>query len=935
MERDTFRELIDLVGDALEQPESSRDAWLEQRCAGDAELLREARALLDLSVAPTLHGVTRDIETRVGRAALDLEPTARTPGRIGPYVVDGVLGEGGMGIVYAARQEKPLERDVALKVVRGSALRPRLGARLEAEMGLLATLDHPYVARIYDAGATEDGGSYFAMERIEGRPVTDYCTVRELGTRARLELFLKVLRAVGHAHQKAVVHRDLKPSNILVTEVDGEATPKLIDFGIALAASDLELGRDERTAVLGTPEYMSPEAIAGAEVDTRADVYALGVLLHELLTDRLPSRGDTGSGTDGAHESPDVQRIPRDLRCIVDKAMARNPDDRYATVAQLADDIVRYLASYPVEARPATVWYNLQRFAVRNRAPVLGLGAAVVVLLGVSAMFTLRLAEQRDLAETEAAKATEVAEFLQDLFRAPDPDVPGAADLTAREILDRGVDRVFTELSDQPEVQAALLGVIADTYGGLGLWTEAVEHLEEAVERERALKGPDHPDVGVLLRRLGQARSSGGDFSGAETAVRESLAILRASLGPTAPETGEAMTQLALVLMRGESRLAEADSIGNEAVGILRTATGEEHEASLATALHTLAFVKRTRLQLPEARALNQEALAIRRRVLDPTHPDVLMTASNLAVVVEHMGRFPEAEALHREVLAGRRARLGAEHPDVLTSMNNLASVLWRMGRYAEAESVFREIVPVARVVHGEQHPTTAILINNLGVATLRAGDPVAAQALHREALEMNRRLLGEEHARVAGDLGNLGKAVLAAGDPPGARAIHRQALEMRVRLLGESHPDVASSLVDLAAVSLAESDAAGAVGQLRRALEIRTRALSEDSPWIAEVRHHLGVALGRTGAAEEAEGLLRAALEVRTAALDPGHPDIGATRRELAHLLQGTGRLAEAASQLREARAHAADRLGENHPEVQAIDAQLASLPTSAGTGG
>ncbi|MDZ7781198.1 MAG: serine/threonine-protein kinase [Gemmatimonadota bacterium] len=836
------------------------------------------------------------------------------PSRIGPYVVEAVLGEGGMGTVYAARQEEPLERDVALKVLRASAVHPQSSARFEAEMHVLARLDHPYIARIFDAGTTDEGLAYFVMERIRGEPVTTYCEGRGLSSRGRLELFVRVLRAVAHAHQKAVVHRDLKPSNILVTDLDGQPVPKVIDFGIASVLSDSagHAGRGADGRLFGTPTYMSPEARAGHEIDTRSDLYALGVLLHELLTGAVPCAPDVDDDRSVADLGTvrTAPSLPTDLRCILDKALAPDPQTRYASAAHFADDISRYLTEYPVHARAPTLTYRLHRFAARYRLRVLGATAAAIMLLAVTSIFMVRLAAERDRARIEAEKATEVAAFLQGLFRIPDPATLAPDSLTARELLDDGADRLMTELAGQPEVQASLLGVIGNTYRGLGLWGEAEDLLLDAVERERALKGAGHVDVAALLHDLGEVRTDRGDLPGAESALRDALEIRRSSLGAEHPETAHTMSQVGLVL-RNAGELSEAEVFAVEAVEILRRAEGTDVRPVLALALHHLAFLRRTQERLEESEALYREALELRRALYDASHPDLLTTMGNLAVVLERRGRYQEAERLLREALEARRARLGDDHPNTLNALNNLAYTLWRNGQYARAEDLFREAIPIARSVHGSEHTTTAIMINNLGVAVRRAGDAEAAEALHREALAINRRLLGEEHPRIAGDLDNLGRAVLARGDPTQAQALHRRALDMRTRLLGADHPDLAESLSGLAAVRLATGEPEEAVSRLRSALALRAARLSPENPRVAETTHELGVALREAGDLAEAEELLRRALEARAATLDPGHPDLGVTRRELAVLLRETGRFAEADRLLRNERDHALERLG------------------------
>lgn len=941
MERIRFRRLMELLEAALDQPAPERRAWLDGACPDDPEILEEARALLELASARSSDHVTDELKRRVGGAALDATSGMEHPERIGPYRIGEVLGQGGMGTVYSARQTEPFDREVALKVVRSGILREQVAARFEAEMRVLASLDHPHIARIFDAGATDSGVPYFAMERIHGKPITTFCDDGDVPADQRLDLFLQVLKAVGHAHQRAVVHRDLKPSNILVAEFEGDPLPKVIDFGIAAVLADVpgaaphagdpgpETSPTGIEGLFGTPAYMSPEAAAGRAIDTRSDVYSLGVVLHELMTGALGPDG--GTALDG------------DLDPIVRTAMAADPEERYGSVTELADEIRRYRTGYPVLAKDGTTRYKLRRFVGRHRLPVLGAATALAALLTVTGIFTHRLAEERDRARIEAEKATQVAQFLEGLFQVPDPMTPTGSDRTARELLDEGAGRIHAELSNQPEVQASLLGVIGRTYRGLGLWDEAEARLTDALRRERRLKGGDHPDVAARLHDIGDVRNLMGDLQGAEEALREALALRRRGLGPTHPETASTLTLLSLVLRNG-GELPEAELLAREAVAILRrepnAAPGPRPERStmssrreaLAGALHTLAFVLRTQERLSEAEAFYRDALALRRELHESSHPDVLLTLGNLALTLEGLGRYEEAEAGLREVLDARRERLGEEHPNTLNSLNNLAYMQWRVGRYAEAETLFREAISIARDVFAGDHPSTAIMINNLGVALLRSGDAEGAVELHREALAMNRRILGPEHPRVAGDLDNLGRAVLATGDRAHAEALHRDALEMRTRLLGAEHPDVAESLMGLAAVRRDAGAIEEAIALLRRALGLRTARFDPDNPRVSATMHELGVMLREAGDLKEAESRLRDALDGRTTVLDASHPDVAITRRELAAVLRRTGRLEEAERLLLEARRDATSRLGPGDQVTRAIDDELGNLQIARG---
>ena len=956
MDQERSGRLLDLIGDAMDLAEPERSAWLIAQCGDDVELLAEARQLLD--GAQSLEAISVRLHAEIARAAGDVT-IAAVPDRIGPYAITGVLGEGGMGIVYAAHQDAPLPRDVAIKVIRAGPHAPRLVARFEAERRTLAALDHPNIARIFDAGATAEGLPYFAMELVRGEPITRYCDSHGLGIAERLRLFQDVLDAVQYAHQKAVVHRDIKPSNVLVAERDGRATPKVIDFGVAKVISaepELATAQTTQGTIVGTIEYMSPEQAAGLShhVDTRSDIYSLGVLLYELLTGCLPFPGPmlrtatpaelerllrntdpplpskcvaatTQDAGDRARvRATDPGRLARslqgDLDNIVGVAMRKEPDRRYASVGQFSEDIARYLDGRPVSAHPATFGYRARRFVGRHRVEVLGSTAAILLLVAVSTTFTLRLARERDRAHREAVKAAHVASFLQEIFQVSDPTSQAPGDISAQRLLDQGAARIASELKGQPEVQASLLTVMGATYNGLGNYDASDRVLAEALERQRTLYGERHVDVATTLYQLGRTRAAGGKrLAEADSVLRASIKIRVDLLGARDTATAKAMTQLALVL-RATGKLEEAEQLARQALDVYET-SGNPDTRDHAESLHNLAFVLRSRRSDQEAETMYREALAMRRRMYDPSHPDLLMTMSNLAVLIETRGAFVEAESLFREVLARRRERLGAEHPQTLITLNNLATSFWRTGRFAEAASVFHEAVSVGRRVHGE-NATFAIMLNNLGVALRRSGDLAAAEQHHREALAINRRLKAEP--RLAADMDNLGRVLLARGDIAGAVRLHQDALALRTRLHGADNPDLAESLSALGAARLAEGKAAEAETLLRRARALGTGKLDAQDPRVAQSAFDLAAALRARGAYDEAERLLRESLAIRVARLGDGHPDVAVTLRELGTLVRHNGRLRESDSLLVESHRRALDRLGADHPDTRRIEEEI-----------
>jgi eukaryotic-like serine/threonine-protein kinase len=972
MSSDAWARLQALFEVAISLGSAERSTYLSRECGDDTELRRQ----IDSLVAATDAGGR--IDGIIARAAGDLASSVTAGQRVGPWELIEEIGRGGMGAVFLAlRVDGEYEARAAVKLIGGIRTAEHL-RRFRAERQILAGLDHPNIARLLDGGSTTEGVPWVAMELVDGvpadrdgkpsghpaEPITRYCDARGYDLERRLRLFRQVLSAVQHAHQKAVVHRDLKPSNVLVTEGDGEPVAKVIDFGIAkIIASDEDTsGGTSHGGLLGTLEYMSPEQATGSHesVDTRSDIYSLGVLLYELATGTLPipvetlraaspaelerllrsteppapSRRVTAStGDDAVRRAGDRSTQPAhlaralrgDLDNIVGMALRHDPAQRYASVAQFADDIDRYLAGYPVSAHPSTWWYRTRRFAGRHRTEVIAAGIALVALIGSTALFTVRLAAERDRALLEATKSAEISGFLQQIFEVPDPTTAPGREITARQLLDDGAERIAAGLAGQPAVRASLLGVIGSTYRGLGLYGDATRRLEESIALRRSLSDEDDVETAELLHILGRVRLEAGDHDGAEDALRAALELHVRLLGTEHTETASTRSSLA-GSMRARGQYEEAESLARDAVRIhRRTLTAQDPE--LAQSLHTLAFVLRSRRQLEESEALYREALEIRRRILDPSHPHLLSTMANLAIVLEARSQYAEAEALLRDVLERRQIRLGAEHPATLGSHNNLAYMLWRTGQYARAESTFREVLALGRRAFDGDHTTTAIMLNNLGVALRRAGALTDAEAAHRESLAMNRRLLGEEHPRVAADMDNLGRVLLAGGDVAGAEDLHRAALAMHARLLGSDHPALAESMSGLAAARAARGDTHQADSLLRNALRLRTARLGEDNLRVAQLSFELGVLMRQMGRFEEATALLERTLDVRRNLLDARHPDIAVTLREIGVLLMETGRYAEADARLHESRDIALRRLGPGDPDTNSIEQAIRSL--------
>jgi serine/threonine protein kinase/tetratricopeptide (TPR) repeat protein len=757
------------------------------------------------------------------------------PDRIGPYRLTALLGEGGMGRVYFAVQESPLRRNVAVKLIKRGMDTDAILRRFATEKRALALMDHPAIARVLDAGATDDGRPYVVMEAVRGGRLSDYCDRRVLDVPARLRLFLDVLRGVQHAHQKGILHRDLKPSNILVTEIDGRPQPKIIDFGIAKAIADDEPLGPHLTVVgqfVGTPEYMSPEQAGALDsgVDTRSDVYSLGVVLYELLTGRRPydlaRRTPTALSaqvTDGrlpVRPSAMVQprtltrqgevtgvdhaavrgcspaRLRRTLRgdldTIVMKAMHPEPARRYGSVEQFAGDVERYLAGQPVLARPDTWTYRTDRFVRRHVFAVLASTIAVVALIVFVAMLSrerTRAREAERAARVEAEVATEVSGFLVDLFTVGSPDRDGARDITAREMVDRGAARIQHEFTDSPVVRAQLLDTLGKVYLELDRAEQAEPLLREALAARRAHFGPRHPIVAATMSRLARVRLNRNDTDESRALYEEALAIYEASDGPTSAAYAEVLNNLSGVHM-------EAGRYEDAAAMLERSlALGQAHQdgtSQRGNVLHNLAVAHYELGEYEKAAAVLDEAVPLLRAQYGTDgrpHPRLVMLASFRGLVLRELERLPEARQVLGAGVAEARRLYRAPHSALATILNNLALVVQDLGDLDEAERLFREILDIDRTVYGAQHADVAHDYFNLGTFLYRhRGQRAAGTRMVERALEMRRALLGDVHPATALAMRTLGQYRVEAGRRQEGLRLLEAAHDVQARTLPATH---------------------------------------------------------------------------------------------------------------------------------------------------
>lgn len=696
--------------------------------------------------------------------------------RIGAYRLMQLLGAGGMGEVWRAEQIEPFHRTVALKLIKAGMDTRAVVARFESERQALALMEHPNIAKVFDSGATPEGRPYFVMEYVPGLPLTTYCDRHRLTIKERLALFLQVCEGVQHAHQKAIIHRDLKPSNVLVRELDQKPVPKIIDFGIA-KATGAPLNEatmfTEVGGVVGTPAYMSPEQADRTErnIDTRTDVYSLGVILYELLVGTLPFTSQQLRAADAqatmqkireeeptlpstklkslaesskdsaAKRQEEPKSLQRQLRGELDwitmKALEKDRTRRYGSPSDLAADLQRYLHHQPVLAGPPSASYRASKFIRRHRFGVGVAAAAAILLIAFAANMTLqarRIAKERDRANREAETSKRVSQFMTSMFKVSDPGQARGNSVTAREILDKASKDIHTELSKDPEIQAQMMHVMGGVYDNLGLYPQAQSLYTDAIEIRRRVLGTESPDTLRSMHGLCRALRKQGKYAEAEKLQRETLDIQRRVLGPEHPDTLASMGELAAILYN-EGRYPEAEKLGQGALDVERRVLGPEYSET-QWSMVILASIYFDEGRLADSEKLYHEALDIRQRVLGPDHPDTLSVMDGYATTLAEEHRNDEAEKLLRETLGIRRRVLGPDHRDTLMSMNNLANMLFIEGRYRDAEKLEHETLDIQRRVLGPDHPDTAMSIYNLGGIALHKGRTDEALSLLREAVD-------------------------------------------------------------------------------------------------------------------------------------------------------------------------------------------------------
>ncbi|HEX8816022.1 MAG TPA: serine/threonine-protein kinase [Terriglobales bacterium] len=901
-----WEQVKEVLHQALLLEPDRRSAFLDSACSSDRSLKAEVESLLSAEAEVRTNFMqSRSIDSSTN-FTFDL-PAGLEAGQLisDRFHLIRMLGQGGMGQVWLADQLEPVKRQVALKVVSFAGYDQAALQRFMLERQALAIMDHPCIAKVFDAGCTAQGQPYFVMEYVPGLPITTYCDQHKLSTAARLELFISVCEGVQHAHQKAIIHRDLKPSNILVVEVDGKPSPRVIDFGIAKLLGDPAAAAQHTGTIfggiIGTPGYMSPEQTDpnSRDIDTRADVYSLGVVLYELLTSTLPldlnqwrdkpfdealrhlreddpPRPSTRITTRreaitelAANHATNPQKLVSilrgDLDSIAMKALEKDRAARYQTPSALADDIRRFLSHQPVVARSATFTYRMGKYIRRHRSAVAAASVLVLLLVGFAILQALQL--RRTTRERD--RAGRIVNFMVNMFKVSDPNEARGNSVTAREVLDKASADISTGLSHDPELQSDLMYAMANTYKNLGLFSRSHQLAQGAFDIRHRTLGDKNPKTLESMNQLGWDLDREGKLPEAEAIIRQASGIEQQTLKPDDPITLETRDTLAVIL-EDLGKYSDEEKLTRETLAIKKARFGPDDLQTIRTAL-SLANSLTGQNRYADAEAMYRDLLATEQRVFGADAPRTLSTMHNLANSLQGQGRYPEAEAIYRQAIAIEERVLGPDHPDTADTMTTLANALgYGEGRTAEAEALYRKAYAIEERTLGPDVPVTLRAKEGLANILSTEGHYPEAEQMQRSILAVRLRALGPDHTDTLLSQYNLASALWRENKLAAADQLLRQTLDAQTRTLGAEYDDTLATQSTLAAVLISERRYQDAETLARTANEIQSRTIGADHPDTITSLQYLATALVFENHYDEAKKMFQSTIDQIKKSGDP-----------------------------------------------------------------
>jgi serine/threonine protein kinase/tetratricopeptide (TPR) repeat protein len=925
----------------------ARQALLARECAGDDELRHRLEALLQAHERPQ-----PALDQPLAAVARGADATEEQPGTVlaGKYKLVERLAEGGMGSVWLAQQQEPVKRAVAVKLIKRDDESRAILARFEAERQALALMDHPNIAKVLDGGTTERGAPFFVMELVKGVPITRFCDERKLTPKQRLELFIPVCQAIQHAHQKGIIHRDIKPSNVLVALYDDKPVPKVIDFGLAKATGPQLTEQTLLTgfgALVGTPQYMSPEqaTLNNLDIDTRSDIYSLGVLLYELLAgsppfgrqqlekagmlevlrvirEEEPPRPSVKLSSDhalpslAANRSTEPGRLTRLLRGEIDwivmKALEKERARRYETANAFALDIARHLADEPVQAGPPRAGYRLRKFVKRHTGQVVAVGLVLLALLGGIVGTTLGLvqAEAARQAEAERADGERRAKLDAEQAAAAETKAKDQAERRLRQV-EKGASIlawVFHDLDPKTEEKE-----------GESLRVLLGRRLGEAVKQLEGEAVGDALVVARLQLLLGNSLRELGHFAQAEAVLTKAARTLETSLKPDHPDVLDTKHHLAF-LYQDQGKYSRAETLYKEVLQGRTARHADDHPHTLI-AKNNLAQLYQSRGMYAQAEKLYKEVLEVQTARQGADHPHTLNTKHNLALLYQAQGKYPQAEALYKVVLEGRIAKLGANHPYTLLTKNNLATLCKEHGEYARAETLFKEVLAVQTAKLGIDHPNTLTTRNNLAVLYGARAKHAQAEALLKEVLEARRARLGADHPDTLHTSNNLALSYTYQGKHPQAEKLFKANLEVCTAKLGADHPETIKTMHNLAHLYRSQGKYEQAETIFKEVLRVSTATLGPEHPGTLATKNGLARLYQAQRKYAQAETLFKEVLKIRTAKLGTANPSTVTTKHNLAALYWSMKKLDHAIPLFEEVALQQRKNLGTEHPDtLQAI---------------